>query len=274
MQHQFQLMGTRGLVGMAIAGLDMAAWDALAQAAELPLVRLLGAEPAPVRAYATLRPMSPPGRVADAARQASAAGFQAVKIKLGSAGLSTDIKVLNAVRGAVDDAVRVMIDYNQSLNVDEAITRITVLDELGLEWVEEPTRSQDIQGYARIAAAVRTPIQLGENWNSTFDVLAALRVRACQLATFDAARIGGVTGWMRAAAVTGSAGVPTSSHAFPEISAHLLAASPAAGWQEYIDHAGSLLAEPVAARGGYVTATQQHGSGISWDEQAVDRAAC
>jgi L-alanine-DL-glutamate epimerase-like enolase superfamily enzyme len=97
--------------------------------------------------------------------------------------------------------------------------------------------------------------------------------RACQLATFDAARIGGVTGWMRAAALTHAADTPTSSHAYPKVSAHLLAVTPTAGWLEYIDHAGPLLTEPVSTRDGYVTATDQPGSGIAWDEQAVGQAA-
>src|SRR6266704_6317038 len=222
-RRHFALMGTSGLIGLALAGLDMAAWDALAVAAAVPLARLLGAEPAAVRAYATLRPMQPAGRVAAAAEEAAAAGFPAVKVKLGSADLPADLGVLRAVRSAVGDATAIMIDYNQSLAVDEAITRI---------------------GHARIAAAVRTPVQLGENWHSTFDVDAAARAGACQLATFDAARIGGVTGWRRCLPAT--AGRPVSSHAYPEISAHLLASTPVSGWLEYVDHAGPVLAEPVS----------------------------
>jgi len=270
-RRHFALMGTSGLIGLALAGLDMAAWDALAVAAAVPLARLLGAEPAAVRAYATLRPMQPAGRVAAAAEEAAAAGFPAVKVKLGSADLPADLGVLRAVRSAVGDATAIMIDYNQSLSVDEAITRIAALEPLGLEWVEEPTRSEDVDGHARIAAAVRTPVQLGENWHSTFDVDAAARAGACRLATFDAARIGGVTGWRRCLPAT--AGRPVSSHAYPEISAHLLAGSPVPGWLEFVDHAGPVLADPVSVRGGFVRANGQPGSGVAWDEQAVARAS-
>src|SRR6266568_2604386 len=270
-RRHFALMGTSGLIGLALAGLDMAAWDALAVAAAVPLARLLGAEPAAVRAYATLRPMQPAGRVAAAAEEAAAAGFPAVKVKLGSADLPADLGVLRAVRSAVGDATVIMIDYNQSLSVDEAITRIAALEPLGLEWVEEPTRSEDVDGHARIAAAVRTPVQLGENWHSTFDVDAAARAGACRLATFDAARIGGVTGWRRCLPAT--AGRPVSSHAYPEISAHLLASTPVSGWLEDVDHAGPVLAEPVSVRHGFVRVPEQPGSGIGWDEQAVARAS-
>jgi len=184
-----------------------------------------------------------------------------------SADLRTDLDVMRAV----GDAMAVVIDYNQSLSVDEAITRIAALEPLGLEWVEEPTRSEDVDGHARIAAAVRTPVQLGENWHSTFDVDAAARAGACRLATFDAARIGGVTGWRRCLPAT--AGRPVSSHAYPEISAHLLASTPVSGWLEYVDHAGPVLAEPVSVRHGFVRVPEQPGSGIGWDEQAVARAS-
>lgn len=271
MRRHFALMGTSGLVGLALAGLDMAGWDALAVAAAVPLVRLLGAEPEPVRAYATLRPMQPAGQVADAASAAVAEGFRAVKVKLGGADLRADLEVLRAVRTAVGDATMIMIDYNQSLSVDEAINRIGALEPLHLEWVEEPTRSEDVAGHARIAAAVRTPVQLGENWHSTFDVDAAVRAGACRLATFDAARIGGVTGWTRCLPIT--ADRPVSSHAYPEISAHLLAGAPAPGWLEFVDHAGPVLAEPPSAREGFARAADRPGSGVAWDEQAVARAS-
>ena len=87
----------------------------------------------------------------------------------------------------------------------------------------------------------------------------------------DAMKIGGVTGWQRAAALAQAAGMPLSSHLFPEVSAHLLAASPTCHWLEHVDWAAPVLAEPVRVVDGCVIAGERPGSGIDWDEDGVER---
>jgi len=155
---RFRLLGAQGLTGMALAALDMAAWDAQARALGVPLARLLGAGGAePIPAYASLRGWTP-GELADEAGHAVAAGFTAVKLKFGHARVQDELDVLCAVRAAAGDQVRIMVDYNQALTVPEAIARAHVLDHHGLDWIEEPVRADDYAGHA---AAARTPIQLG-----------------------------------------------------------------------------------------------------------------
>ena len=152
LRAELKLIGTRGLVGHALAGLDMAQWDAAAKTAGVPLATLLGGAPAPVRAYASLRTMAP-GPAAEEASAAAAQGFTAVKVKVGRGTLDDDRAAIRAVRSAVGSGVGIMVDYNQSLTVAEAVRRVRVLDDLGLTWIEEPTTAEDLAGHAEIGRA-------------------------------------------------------------------------------------------------------------------------
>jgi mandelate racemase len=154
--REFRLAGPEGLAGMAMAAVDLVLWDARARAAGVPLVRLLGGEPRPIPAYASLRSMSPRAAAAEAEQAVTELGVMGVKVKLGRDGIGDDLDTVTAVRGAVGDVVEIMVDYNQSLTVEEAIERARGLDALGVAWIEEPTRAEDDAGHARIAAAARS----------------------------------------------------------------------------------------------------------------------
>lgn len=110
-----------------------------------------------------------------------------------------------------------MCDFNQALTVNEAILRGRQLDdEGGLYWIEEPTRADDFAGNRRIADALTTPVQIGENFMGPEQMAQALAAQASDYVMSDAQRIGGVTGWMRGAALAQGAGLEMSSHLFPE----------------------------------------------------------
>jgi mandelate racemase len=207
LQRHFRLLGPQGLVGMAIAGIDMALWDACARAAGMPLARYLGGTPAPIPAYASLRTMRPDGAAAEAA-ELVAGGFRAVKVKVGRGDLAADLETIRAVRGATGDGVELMVDYNQSLSVGEAVERARALDHEGLSWIEEPTRADDFDGHARIAAAAATPIQLGENWWGPHDMEKSIAAHASDQVTLDVMKLGGVTGWRRGGALAAAAAGP------------------------------------------------------------------
>ena len=101
----------------------------------------------------------------------------------------------------------------------------------------------------------------------------ALAARASDFVMPDAQRIGGVTGWMRAAALAQGAGCEMSSHLFPEVSCHLLAVTPTCHWLEYVDWAAPVLAEPLVVRDSHVVPPPVAGHGMRWDEDAVKRYA-
>ncbi|MCK6452301.1 MAG: mandelate racemase [Alphaproteobacteria bacterium] len=270
LRKRFTLLGGTGLVTLAIAAIDIACWDALAKAAGLPLVRLLGGEKRRVRAYnSTGLGIMGPERAAREAVELLEFGFTAIKLRLGYPTPAEDVAVTRAVMKAVPRGTIVMSDYNQALSVPEAIRRGQALDGEDLYWIEEPTRADDFEGNAAIARAVETPVQIGENFWSERDFQKALAAGSCDYAMPDVTKIGGVTAWMRAAALAEAHGMPLSSHLFAEVSAHLMCAAPTAHFLEYMDWADPVLAEPCRIEDGHIVIPDRPGNGMAWDEARV-----
>jgi mandelate racemase len=269
---RFRLVGTQGLVGMALAGIDMALWDALARVHGLPLARLLGGVNKPIRCYAGIGYDGPDG-CAKAAERWAAKGFAGIKAKIGYPTVQEDVAVVRAMKKAAGPSVSVMVDYNQSLSPTEAIERLRVLDNEGLSWVEEPTLAHDYAGHALVAREARTPIQSGENWWGPLDLQHALDAGASDYVMPDVMKIGGITGWMRAAALAHARNVPLSSHLWPELSARLLCCTPTAHWLEYADWWNPVLAQPLRVENGMAVIDDAPGSGVEWNEDAVRRFA-
>lgn len=268
--RQFALLGVTGTVRMALSLLDMALWDALARSNGAPLATLLGSQPRNLPAYDSRGlGLMEPERLSREAEALLAKGLKAVKLRLGYPSAAQDIAAVKAVRRAVGDAVAIMVDYNQALTTTEAMTRGRLLEEEGIYWLEEPIPHEDYGACAAIAGALRVPVQIGENFNGPEGMLSALDVRASDYVMPDVARIGGVTGWMQAAALAAAKGIEMSSHLMPEVSAHLLCASPTAHWLEYVDWADVLLREPLQIRDGMALTSERPGSGIDWDEDKI-----
>ncbi|MGH6885545.1 MAG: enolase C-terminal domain-like protein [Geminicoccales bacterium] len=270
-ERAFRLLGRQGLLGMALSGIDMALWDLLGRARDLPVVALLGGEAQAIPAYDSYGIVD--ARADRAAIERSLArGFRAIKIKIGDGDLESDLATVAAVRKIIGDSLRLMVDYNQSLTVPEAVRRLQRLADYDLQWVEEPVPAEDLAGHAAVRAASLLPIQTGENWWFPQDMARAIAAQASDLAMLDVMKIGGVTGWMQAAGQAQAASLPVSSHIFIEASAHLLPVTPTAHWLEYLDTAGAILAEPPAVIDGRIAA-KGPGLGMSWDERAVARCA-
>lgn len=266
LRAQFRLLGDQGLVGMGLAGIDMALWDRDARRAEVALADFLGAGAGAVAAYRPLIATEPVPAAAEA-EQAMATGFGAIKVKLGRGSLRGDLETVAALGGVG----RLMVDYNQSLSLEEALHRGQALAERGLEWIEEPIDALDLPGHARLRAQLSTPLAAGENLEGAVEIQAALELGAVDVLTLDAARAGGVTGWLAAAAAAERASVPVCSHAYPEFSLHLLAASPTGRWLEYQDYAAPILATPLEVVAGELHVPERPGAGLDWDERALAR---
>ena len=269
---QFRLIGVQGVVRMAMSAFDTACWDALAIAANVPLVEYLGGARRPIPAYNSCGlGLMPAAALADEAEQLLEGGFGAVKLRLGYPTLAEDIAALHAVRARVPAAIRIMVDFNQALSVDEALKRGRALDGEGVYWIEEPIRHDDYRGAATLARELVTPIQIGENFSEPHSMAEALEMQACDYAMPDLERIGGVTGWRGAAALAAARTVPMSSHLFPEVSAHLLAVTPTAHWLEYVDWADAIVEEPLAIVDGHAVIPARPGNGLAWNKEAVGR---
>lgn len=274
-RKSLHLMGYAGISLSAVSALDMAAWDALAKAAGLPLHALLGGSHGAVRAYNSggLWLGAPQAATEEAAALREEGGFQGLKLRLGRAQPRDDVAAIEAIRRGAGEDIQLMADFNQGLDMGEALRRLPMLDALGLAWIEEPVVYDNLEGCAQLAALLRTPLQIGENFYGPRDLQAALAAKACDFVMPDLMRIGGVTGWLRAAALAGAAGVPMSSHLYPEFSAHLLRVTPTAHWLEWQDWADPILQQPFPVRDGMVQIPDRPGAGIAWNEDAVKRYA-
>ncbi len=273
LRQRYTLLGVHNVILFAMSGIDMAAWDALGQAQKLPLVRLLGGTPRPIPAYNSKGlGIMPVKALAKEAEELLEEGFAAVKLRLGRPHAADDLAALRAVKKAIGPDVTLMVDFNQGLTVAEAVKRGRMIDdEGGVTWIEEPVRADDFAGCARIAREVATPIQIGENFMGPEQMAQALAAGACDYAMPDVQRIGGVTGWMRAAALAQGAGMEMSSHLFPEASCHLLAVTPTCHWLEYVDWADAILEEPLRLKDGHALIPERAGLGMRWDEKAVKK---
>jgi len=271
--QRFALIGVQGIVRMAMSGFEVACWDALAIGAGLPLATLLGGQPKRVRAYNScgLGLMDAPEAVADEAGKLIARGFHAVKLRLGYPTLRQDLAALRAVRRRVGDAVAIMVDYNQALTVVEALERGRALDQESITWLEEPIRHDDYAGCAALARELKTPIQIGENFSEATAMATALAAGAADYVMPDMERIGGVAGWQRAAALAAAHRIEMSSHLYPEVSAHLLAATPTAHWLEWVDWSEPIVEQPLAIEDGLAVVPDRPGNGLSWKQDAVER---
>lgn len=269
---RFALIGNEGIVRMATAGFDMAAWDALAQSAGMPLAALLGAQPRAILAYnSSGLGLMPVDRLGDEAEALLGSGFQAIKLRLGYPTLAQDLAAVRAVRQRISSDVSLLVDYNQALDLAEAQVRGRALEDEGIGWLEEPIRHDDYAGCATLARELDVPIQIGENFSGSRAMQTALDAAACDLVMPDLERIGGVTGWQRAAALAATRQIRMSSHLYPEISAHLLAATPTCHLLEYVDWAKDILEHPFTIQNGQVVIPDRPGNGMTWKPEAIER---
>ena len=270
-RKSLHFVGYQGLSTIAVAGLDMAAWDALARAAELPLCVLLGGSVGPVKAYNSngLWLREPKALGAEAVELREEGGFTGLKLRMGRARLHDDIAAVESVRDAVGEEMSLMVDFNQGLSLAEALERCHAIDGLGLAWIEEPIVYDNLGGHAQLAAELETPIQIGENFYGPRDLQAALAAKACDLVMPDFMRIGGVTGWLRSAAIAGTAGVPMSTHLYPEVAAQVMRVTETAHWLEWQDWADPILQRPYALKDGFLHVPDVPGTGLDWNEDAV-----
>jgi mandelate racemase len=243
----------------------------VAKAAGKPLCEYLGGTRAPVKAYNSngLWLHEPEALPEEAIKLRDEGGFSGLKIRQGREHQRDDVKAIEAVRRAVGEDMHLMADFNQGLSAGEALARCRAIDDLGLTWIEEPIVYDDYDGCARLAAELKTPIQIGENFYGPREMHKALQAKACDYVMPDFMRIGGVTGWLRAAAIAGAAGIPMSTHLYPEVAAHVMRVTETAHWLEWQEWSDPILQQPYEVRGGMLHIPDAPGLGIEWDEQAV-----
>lgn len=265
--------GHKGIAVIGMSAIDTATWDVVGKAVGKPLAHVLGAHADRVPTYASegLWLTDDLHALAREAEELVGQGFRAVKMRLGRPKMADDLEAVRVVREAIGPDVTLMVDANQGWDADYTIRIGRRLEDFELYWIEEPIPHDDLAGHARIAAALDTPIASGENLYSPQGFREAIEHRAFDIAMPDVERVGGVTGWMRTAALAEAWNLPICSHLFPEINVHLVAAAPTACFLEHMPWGAELFQEQLQLVDGMVPVPDRPGLGLSWDEAAVRR---
>lgn len=271
MGREMNFLGRTGAVVIAASAIDTALWDIAGKAFDAPVWRLLGGSDKPVRAYAGGFFLSDGiAEIQAEARQRVAEGFTALKMRCGARDVAEDIERVAAIRDAVGPHVDVLVDVVQGWTVERALEVGRMLPAYGVAYLEDPIAFDDIEGMARLAAALDVPIAAGENDYGRRGFRRLIDSRAIDIAMIDLQRAGGISEWMKIASLAGAHDLPVVPHVFHEISIHMLAALPAAPYVEYMSWWEPLFAERLALSEGALVPPHGPGLGLSFDEDAID----
>jgi L-alanine-DL-glutamate epimerase-like enolase superfamily enzyme len=264
-------MGRSGLAFQAIAAIDIALWDGKAKRAGLSLAKLLGSHRASVRAYNTSGGyLTTPAAEAVANAQASLArGVGGIKLKVGHPDATIDLARVERARAALGDAVPIMVDANGQWDRATALRMGRRLEAFDLTWIEEPLDAYDWEGQAALAAALDTPISTGEMLTSTVEHARLLALGGADILQPDAPRVGGVTPFLRVAALADERGVPLAPHFVMEIHIHLAAAQRREPWVEHFDWLEPLFNERLTLREGRMFVPTAPGLDLTISEEAA-----
>lgn len=266
-------LGHKGVPIVGISALDGALWDALGKTVNLPLYRLLGGAQARVPAYHSggLWLTSTENELAAEAESFVAAGFKALKMRIGAADPVTDAARVRAVRKAIGPKIKLMADANQQLNESQAIRLGRMLEEFDLTWFEEPLPAWDLDGLARVSAALDTPIASGETEYTRYGFRRMLELRSADILMPDLQRAGGVSEFMRVGHMAESHDVPVSSHLFPETSIQVLGGLSNAIYLEYMPWFSELYREQLEFEDGDAILPERPGWGFTFNMEYADR---
>ncbi|WP_179749818.1 L-talarate/galactarate dehydratase [Kineococcus aurantiacus] len=263
-------VGRSGVATQALAALDIALYDLKAKRAGLPLAKLLGAHRDSVRTYNTSGGFlhAPLEEVLARADESLAAGIGGIKVKVGQPDRREDLRRVSAVREHLGPDVPLMVDANQQWDRTSALRMGRAFEEFGLVWIEEPLDAYDAVGHADLARALDTPIATGEMLSSVSEHLALVEHRSADVIQPDAPRIGGITPFLRLAAIADQAGLDLAPHFAMEIHLHLAATYPREPWVEHFEWLNPLFEERLETVDGRMVVPDRPGLGFTLTDQA------
>jgi L-alanine-DL-glutamate epimerase-like enolase superfamily enzyme len=266
-------LGHKGVTVVGLSALDGALWDLLGKTARLPLYRLLGGARDRVPAYHSggLWLSRSPQELVDEAQAFVASGFKAMKMRLGHADPAVDIARVRAVREAIGPHIKLMADANQGLSESQAIRLGRELEAFDLTWFEEPLPAWDLDGLARVSAALDTPVASGETEYTRYGFRRMLELRSADVLMPDLQRVGGVSEFMRVGHMAQSFDVPVSSHLFPEQSIQLLGALANANYLEFMPWFSELYNEKLEFDDGDALVPERPGFGFTFNMDTIAR---
>jgi L-alanine-DL-glutamate epimerase-like enolase superfamily enzyme len=254
--------GSGGVTTLALAAVDTALWDLRGVVTGQPLVDRLGRRRDSVPVYGSgVNRHYPLDELEEQARRWVAAGFGAVKVKVGRPDLDEDLERLAALRRIIGDRRGLMVDANQLWDLPAARRAVAAMRRFDLTWVEEPMLADDLRAHAALRRAIDVPVALGENLHTVYQFREALALEACDVVQPNVVRVGGITPFLRIAELGRAHGAVVAPHLLPDISGQLALCLPDEVWIEDVEDAsfaalGLLERPPVTVAGGRLRAVE------------------
>jgi L-alanine-DL-glutamate epimerase-like enolase superfamily enzyme len=260
-------VGRSGLAAQAVAAVDVGLWDLKAKRANLPLAKLLGTHRDAVSCYHTIdgSPSVSPDELADNAQRSLEQGAGGIKVEIGA---PEPARVLEHIRTRLGSTVPIMADANQQWDRATALRTGRALDPLGLTWLEEPLDAHDTEGLAALATALDTPIAAGELLTSVDEHWQLMDLGASDFLQPDAPRVGGITPFLRIAALADHKRLAIAPLFAAELHVHLAAAYPGTAWVEHVTWLEPLFNEHLEIQDGTVLVPDRAGIGLTLSERS------
>ncbi len=272
-----KLVGRRGITTRVISAIDIGLWDLKGKAAGQPLYKLLGGYTDKIPVYIAggyYEDGKGLKELAEETEESVAMGARAVKMKIGGAPINEDVERVRVVREAAGPDVKVMVDANCAYRYYEAIEIARKIEQYDLFWFEEPVQPDDYRGHQLITQATSIPIATGENEYTRYGFRDLIDNRCAAILQPDALIMGGVTEFMKVAALAQAHDRPIAPHGNQDVHIHLVAAIPNGLILEY--YRGStdpmwdrMFKEPLPVEDGYVSPPDRPGLGIELNEEAL-----
>jgi len=261
------------ITSLSLAAIDTALWDLKCKSMDEPLYKVAGGAKSQIQLYTTeggWLHLSCDELVTDALA-AQSKGFVGSKIKIGLPNPHDDYQRLAAVRQAVGPNYTIKVDCNQSFTLNEAKQRASLLEDIGISWIEEPFLAHDISSHIKLNQSTSTPVAIGESIYSIHHFKEYLQNNATEIIQVDVARIGGITPWLKVAHLAESFNKIVCPHFLMELHVSLCCAIPNSTWLEYIPQLDSITAESVCIDNGIAFPPETPGLGINWDWDEINR---
>lgn len=264
-------VGRSGLATQAIGAFDVALWDLKARRANLSLARLLGAQRDSVRCYNTSGGFlhTPLEQLLENTDRSREQGIGGIKLKVGQPDWAVDLERVARVRQHLGDSFPLMVDANQQWDRPTAQRMCRRFEEFDLIWIEEPLDCYDAEGHAALAATFDTPIATGEMLTSVAEHQEFIRLRGADFLMPDGPRVGGITPFLKVAALAEQAGLMLAPHFAMELHVHLAATYPTEPWVEHFEWLEPLFNERLETRDGRMLVPTRPGLGLSLSERVA-----